>query len=70
MKIIDDDGKVIAEGQVLSLKASDVVVFQTKRRLGQDMREMTREQLELLFPGNKVVVLDADVELNVLRHAS
>lgn len=69
MKIIDDDGQVIAEGQVLTLKPGDVVVFQTKKRLNIHDKEGIAAQLGRMFPDNKGTVLDEGADLNIVRPA-
>ncbi len=67
MKIIDDDGNVIAEGQVLSLEPGDILVFQTKRRLDMATAARIRDELGQVFPDNKTAILGPDDELSILR---
>ena len=69
MKIVDDDGQMIAEGQVLTLESCDVVVFTASRSLRNDEREAIVEQLRLTFPDNKVSLIMGGDELSILRHA-
>ena len=67
MKIVDDDGQVIAEGQMLSLQSGDILVFQTKRHLNMDSRTRVREELQRVFPDNKVAVLEEGDEISILH---
>ena len=67
MKIVDDDGQVIAEGQMLSLQPGDILVFQTKRRLDMATTDRIGDQLGHVFPDNKAVILGPDDELSILR---
>lgn len=67
MKIIDDDGRVIAEGQVLSLEAGDVVVFQAEQKLHQAERADIAASLQRVFPNNKVAVLENGDDISILR---
>ena len=67
MKLVDDDGQVIAEGQTIALEPGDVLVFQTKRHLCVEEHERIRDALESGFPGHRVAVIEEGDELNVLR---
>jgi hypothetical protein len=67
MKVIDDDGQVIAEGHTLTLNTRDCLVFQTKRELPRELMERLATQLTRLFPDNKAVILGPDDDLSVLR---
>lgn len=67
MKIVDDDGKGIAEGWVLSLQPGDVLVLQAEKRLDMQTRKDIIGRLEGMFPDNKAIVLDEGVELNIVR---
>ncbi len=67
MKIIDDDGQVIAEGHTLTIDPCDVLVFSTDRRLDMDTRNHLVDQLARVFRGHKAVVLERGDELSVLR---
>lgn len=69
MKLIDDDGNVIAEGQVLDMKPGDVLVLQAEGFLSEDERVRVRAMLEDAFPDTKVVGLHGGAELSVLRPA-
>lgn len=70
MKVIDDDGNVIAEGQTISLKPGDVLVFKTTRRLRDDESHYILEELERLLPGHKAVMIQEGGDLSVLRPAT
>lgn len=67
MKIVDDDGQVVAEGQVLSLEPGDVCVVQTKQRLTESEKAGAAGALEKAFPSYPWVLLDDGAELSILR---
>ena len=67
MKIIDDDGQVIAEGHMLTLEPGDVICVSSERKLNMAEKEHIVMRLEGLFPNNKIVVMDEGAELTVLR---
>ncbi len=67
MKVIDDDGQVIAEGQVVALEPGDVLVFQTTRELLAGVADHIVETLEQRFPGHKALVVGPGDDLSVLR---
>ena len=69
MKILDDDGQVIAEGQVLILESCDVVVFTTSRSLRPEECKRIVEQLRLTFPDNKVSLIMGGDEISLLRQS-
>lgn len=67
MKVIDDDGQVIAEGQVISLEPGDVLVFQTARQQSVYAVSQIVQELERRFPGHLAMVVHGDDDLSVLR---
>ena len=67
MKVIDDAGKVIADGQTVSLEPGDVLVFQSARQLRGWDTDAILETLRGTFPGHKALVVEPDDDLSVLR---
>lgn len=59
----------LGDGQVLSLKAGDIIVVRSQRQLTPYQRTFIKEQVARLT-GIQVMVLDAGMELGVLRDDS
>ena len=53
--------------QVLSLRPGDMLVFRAPGLLAEQQRLLIREQLETVFSGRRVLVIDGGSELQVVR---
>jgi len=51
----------------LRLEPGDVIVVQVRRLIGLGIRWEIREQVERAFPGHRVLVLDDDAALGVVK---
>jgi hypothetical protein len=60
---------IVKEISVARLAPDDVVVLQLTGHLTMDMRERVREDLRVVFPDRKCLVLDDSASLRVVKSA-
>lgn len=60
--------KILEAVKVMPLRPEDRVVLKMKETLSDEAREVVRGIAEALFPGHRIVVLDAGADLEVIRH--
>jgi hypothetical protein len=58
---------VEAKLSVLELEPGDIVVFQIGQNLPQHILEKIRQHLNTKIPNHTILVLNADVEMTILR---
>lgn len=61
--------KLIDHLQVVTLEKTDVLVLHTRRILQSGLRDILVEDLQRAFPNNKVVVIEDNMTLGVVRGA-
>lgn len=68
MKVVDDDGIELGEISRISLKPSDVVVFDYKEQKvsTQSLKEIY-DKVSSYFPNNKVIFVSNGVELKIIE---
>ncbi|MFA5024985.1 MAG: hypothetical protein WC503_00560, partial [Candidatus Shapirobacteria bacterium] len=58
---------VEAKLSTLELEPNDIVVFKLDQNLPLHILEKIRQYLEAIIPNHKILVLNADVEMTILR---
>ena len=55
------------ESLYLDVKESDVILFKVPRKISVDAKLRIKENLQQIFPKNKIIIMKADIEIGVIR---
>lgn len=55
------------ESLYLDVKESDVILFKVPRKISVDAKLRIKENLQQIFPKNKIIIMNADIEIGVIR---
>lgn len=66
--IRDDKGnETEIESLNLNIKKKDTIIFKVPRKISVDAKLRIKENLQQIFPKNKIIIMNADIEIGVIR---